>query len=104
MNGERNGKGKEYDDYNGKLIYEGEFLNDERNGKRKKYDNEGKLAFVWEFKNGKIYNTKQNSKNCIIKNGERYVKLFDKNNNLLFAGEYKNGEKMEKGKSILIID
>ena len=30
-NGERNGKGKEY--YNGKLIFEGEYLNGKRNGK-----------------------------------------------------------------------
>ena len=31
LNGERNGKGKEYYDCN--LIFEGEYLNDERNGK-----------------------------------------------------------------------
>ena len=29
LNGERNGKGKEYD-YNGKLIFEGEYLNGEK--------------------------------------------------------------------------
>ena len=35
---EENGKGKEYE-YNGKLIYEGEYLNGERNGKGKEYGN-----------------------------------------------------------------
>ena len=34
LNGEKNGKGKEYDS-DGILIYEGEYLNGERNGKRK---------------------------------------------------------------------
>ena len=31
--GERNGKGKEYDYFNDKLIFEGEYLNGEKNGK-----------------------------------------------------------------------
>ena len=35
INGERNGKGKEYYD-NNKLKFEGEYLNGERNGKRKR--------------------------------------------------------------------
>ena len=115
LNGERNGKGKEYD-YDGSLIYEGEFLDGIKNGKGKKYY-EGKLKFegefkngeIWngygidglfegEFKNGKIYNTKPNSKNGIVKNGEGYVKIFDRSNDLIFEGEYKNGEKNGKGK------
>ena len=37
MNGEKNGKGKEYD-YNGKIIFEGEYLN----GKKKKEKSEKK--------------------------------------------------------------
>ena len=36
LNGERNGKGKEYF-YNGELIFEGEYLNGRRNGKGKEY-------------------------------------------------------------------
>ena len=36
MNGERHGKGKEYDDY-GFLIFEGEYLNGERHGNGKEY-------------------------------------------------------------------
>ena len=31
----RNGKGKEYYDFNGKLNFEGKYLNDKRNGKVK---------------------------------------------------------------------
>ena len=35
-------------DYDGKLIFEGEYLNGERNGKGKGYDN-GKLIFEGEY-------------------------------------------------------
>ena len=35
LNGERNGKEKEYDCV---LIFEGEYLNGKRNGKRKEYN------------------------------------------------------------------
>jgi len=34
---------------NGKLVYEGEYLNGERNGKGKEYYNNGKLEFEGEF-------------------------------------------------------
>ena len=40
--GERNGKGKEYNKYNDKLIFEGEYLNGKKNGKGKKYYNNEK--------------------------------------------------------------
>ena len=43
MNGERNGKGKEYD-Y--KIIFEGEYLNGKRNGKGKEYNGFGNLKKV----------------------------------------------------------
>ena len=49
INGERNGKGKEY--WDGNLIFEGEYLNGERNGKGKEYW-EGKLQFVGEYIDG----------------------------------------------------
>ena len=40
LNGKKwNGKGKEYDKNNGKLIFEGEYLNGEKNGKVKEYKN-----------------------------------------------------------------
>ena len=41
-NGERSGKGKEYDPFNNKLIYEGNYLDGKRNGKGKEYNNDGK--------------------------------------------------------------
>ena len=43
--------GKEYD--NGKLIFEGEYLNDEKNGFGKEYDKSGKIIFEGEYINGK---------------------------------------------------
>ena len=43
MNGKRwNGKGKEYS-YNGKLEFEGEYLNGKRNGFGKEYYPDGKI-------------------------------------------------------------
>ena len=49
--GEIYGKGNEYDD-NGKLIFEGEYLNGVRNGKGKEYDSDGVLLFIGEYLNG----------------------------------------------------
>ena len=47
-----NGKVKEY--YNdGKLKFEGKYLNGERNGKGKEYYFNGKLKFEGEYLNGK---------------------------------------------------
>ena len=50
INGERNGKGKEYYDY--KLKFEGEYLNGKRNGKGKEYNRNGELIFEGEYING----------------------------------------------------
>ena len=47
-----NGSIKEYD-RNGKLEYEGEYLNGKRNGKGKEYDSNGELIFEGEYLNGK---------------------------------------------------
>ena len=47
-----NGKGKEYD-LDGKLEYEGEYLNGKRNGKGKEYNYNGELIFEGDFLNGK---------------------------------------------------
>ena len=52
LNGKRNGKGKEYNTNTGKLIFEGEYLNGKRNGKGKEYDWYGKLIFEDEYLNG----------------------------------------------------
>ena len=52
-----NGKVKEYDDYEGKLIFEGEYLNGKRNGKGKEYDWDGQLLFEGEYLNGEKIET-----------------------------------------------
>ena len=72
---ERKGKGKEYNSYNDKLIYEGEYLNGKRNGKGKEYNEEGYIIYEGEYLNGKL-----NGK------GKEYY-----NGKLIFEGEYKNG-------------
>ena len=45
------GKGKEYY-YDGKLKFEGDYINGKRNGKGKEYNNDGKLIFEGEYLNG----------------------------------------------------
>ena len=50
--GERNGKGKEYDISTNNMIFEGEYLNGKRNGKGKEYDGNGNLIFEGEYLNG----------------------------------------------------
>ena len=57
LNGKRNGKGKEYDYYK-RLKFEGEYLNGKRNGKGKEYDSNGKLKFEGEYLKGKEWNGK----------------------------------------------
>ena len=50
----KEGKGfiKEFSDFNGNLIFEGEYLNGKRNGKGKEYYKR-KLLFEGEYLNGK---------------------------------------------------
>ena len=53
LNGERNGKGKEYSIINSCLIFEGEYLNGKKNGKGKEYYYQNKLmTFEGEYLNG----------------------------------------------------
>ena len=55
LNGKRNGNGKEY--VNEKLIFEGEYLNGERrNGKGKEYDYDTGLEIEIEYLNGEKKN------------------------------------------------
>ena len=54
LKGKRNGKGKEYYSENEEhfspiLIYEGEYLNGEKNGKGKEYNYRGELIFEGEY-------------------------------------------------------
>ena len=62
--------GKEYDEY-GSLLFEGKYLDDKR----------------W---NGTIYNN--NGFLYPIKNGNGKVKRYNQDNELIFEGEYINGE------------
>ena len=49
LNGERNGKGREYED--GELIFKGFYLNGKRNGKGKEYKNSS-LIYEGNYSNG----------------------------------------------------
>ena len=103
LNGERNGKGKEYFFYyNEKIKFEGEFLNGEKNGKGKEYYKNGNLKFEGEFLKGKKWNGKEYSskKNNFteFKNGKGYIKEYDDYDYLEFEGEYLNGERNGNGK------
>ena len=77
-----NGKVKEYQ-FDGKLRFEGEYLNGKRNGKGKEYDICKGLIYEGEYFNG-------------LKNGKG--KVYNIKDNLIFEGEYLNGKKHGKGK------
>ena len=79
--GERNGYAKEYNNNDGKLIFEGEYKNGKRNGKGKEYDKYSNLIFDGEYLDGKRWNG--------------HVWEYDLYN-LIFEGEYLNGEKKEE--------
>ena len=70
----REGKGKEYKD--GEIVYDGHYHMNEREGKGKSYMN-GKLVYDGEWKNNKP-------------NG--YGKLYDKSEKKLHEGTWKNGK------------
>ena len=55
LDGEKNGKGIEYN-INGEIIFEGQYLKGERNKGKEYY--EGKLLFEGEYLNGKKWNGK----------------------------------------------
>ena len=103
MKGKKNGKGKDYD-LDGKLIFEGEYLNGKKNGKGQEYDLDGIILFRGEYINGKkwngiIYNNRDNI-SYELNDGKGYMIEIDYNNKLIFEGEYLNGEKKWKRKRI----
>ena len=65
MNELINGKGclKEYDKYKYRILFEGEYLNGLRNGKGKEYNEYGTLLFEGEYLNGKKIKEKEDQKN-----------------------------------------
>ena len=102
---EKNGKrkGKEFDCFKDKFIFEGEYLNGKRNGKGKENDDYGKLLFEGEYKNGLRWNGKgyDNNNNILyeLKDGKGYIKEYYSYSGILeFEGEYLNGLKNGKGK------
>ena len=52
INGERNGKGEEYD-FLGRLIFEGEYINGKRTGKGREYNEQGDILFQGEYLNNR---------------------------------------------------
>ena len=83
LNGEKNGKGKEYD-YNTKSLFKGKYLNGKRYGNGKEYYSNGKLQFEGIYADG-------------VKNGKGKEYKFD-GIGLLFEGEYLNGKRSGEGK------
>ena len=82
-------------------YFEGEYLNGERNGKGKEYNNYLTLIFDGEYRNGKRWNGKlydelHNTYELI--NGKGYIKYYCENGYLMYEAEYNNGEKNGKGK------
>ena len=96
LNELKNGNGfiKEYDDYSGDLLFEGEYKNGERNGKGTLFDEYG-IIFDGEYLDGKEWNGKfydEGNIICELKDGKGIRKEYNRNNNILrYEGEYLNG-------------
>ena len=101
INGKRNGKGREYNIFSKKIIFEGEYLNGKRNGKGIEYYSDGKIKFEGVFNNGGRWEgigyDIMNNKVYELKNGEGYIKEYE-DGKLKFEGEYINGKTNGKGK------
>ena len=104
----KNGNGfvKEYN-YEGNIIYEGQYINGVRNGKGKEYNYKGGIRYIGEYLNGKRegrgkeYYLNGNLENeGEYKNGLRNGKCIEYNleGKLEFEGEYLNGNRNGKGK------
>ena len=106
INGERNGKGKEYcysNWFEKSLKFEGEYLNGKKNGMgREYYCYSHALKFEDYYLNDKIWTGKGFDKkgNIIyeIKEGKGYIKEYDIYDFLIYEGEYLNGMRIGKGK------
>ena len=99
-NGQRNGKGKEYG--RGSLEFEGKYKNGKRNGKGKEYFM-GPLIFEGEYLNDKEwigtgYDLEGNVNYKLDNNINGYRKEYDENHRLIFEGEFLNGKRNGKGK------
>ena len=99
LKGKKNGKGKEYSNFGRAIEYDGEYLNGKRNGKGKSYKY-GNLIFEGEFLNDKpIHGTKYYyDETYPVDNTNGIGKEYSFNREIIFEGEYLNGEKNGKGK------
>ena len=80
--GLKNGKGKEYSKKLGiNLVYEGEYLNGKRwNGKGEEYDENGDIIYEGEYLNGKKWNGKEyNYDSYSIYNKSKVRTIFEGN-------------------------
>ena len=97
----KNGNGKEFILNTNILLFEGEYLNGEKNGKGKEYY-DGKIKFEGEYLNGKRWNGEGSGKNknkvFEIKKGNGKVYEYSYFGELEFEGLYLNGERNGKGK------
>ena len=72
--GKRNGKGKEFNIYNDKLLFEGDYIDGKRNGYGKEYYEglyNGKKAIKYE---GKYLNGKRNGKGIEYYNNDKKIR------------------------------
>ena len=81
------------------MIFIGNFINGEKNGKGKEYKN-GRLKFDGEYLNGKKWNGKgyysYTNEIYELKNGKGFVK--EKFGGIRYEGEYLNGQRNGIGK------
>ena len=93
-------KGKEYNSFTDEVIFEGEYKNGERNGKGKEYDKFGKLIFEGEWKSGKRWNV-NNDFGKKLQEGKGVLYEYSECKQILYRGEYSNGERNGVGKNII---
>ena len=104
MNGKKNGKAKEFFPWNGKLIWEGEYVNDKRYGKGKDYNGDGNIEFEGQYFDGSQWTGegREKKKGKLLykggvlegKKGGKEKEYYFANDNLEFDGKlyYTNGK------------
>jgi len=90
--GKKNGKGCEYKLNTEILIFEGEYRNGKRNGKGREYHSNGKIKFEGEYLNGRKWNGKIYRDNG-LKDFEIKKGVEKSNDRSKFVGEYFDGER-----------
>ena len=130
LNGRKNGKVKEFDDFlklefkkgflyrskwngkwkelyfEGRLTFEGKYLNGKKvKGKSKEYNLDGELVYEIDYINGKVWEFKQyNNNNNIINElheGKGIIKEYNYLGKIISQYEYLNGEKNGHKKILL---